>query len=117
RVGGSAGGPPARGGRAPAAPGRPAARTTTTGGGGGAAARGGAGGRARAGEIGSAVPFCVRGGAGWMRGRGELIEPLSLPTGLAFVVAIPPFRLSTPDVYRAWDKLRGPPSDRGGPAP
>ena len=59
-------------------------------------------------EVGSDVPFCVRGGAAWMRGRGEIIEPVSVPTGLAFVVAIPPFRLSTPDVYRAWDQLGGP---------
>ena len=35
-----------------------------------------------------------------------------MPTGLAFVVAIPPFRLSTPDVYKAWDKLGGPRSER-----
>jgi 4-diphosphocytidyl-2-C-methyl-D-erythritol kinase len=68
-------------------------------------------------EVGSDVPFCVRGGAAWMRGRGDLIEPVSLPTGLAFVVAIPPFRLSTPDVYRAWDKLGGPHSERVVPAP
>ena len=32
-------------------------------------------------EVGSDVPFCVRGGAAWMRGRGEIIEPVSLPTG------------------------------------
>ena len=29
-------------------------------------------------EVGSDVPFCVRGGAAWMRGRGEVIEPVSL---------------------------------------
>ncbi len=32
-------------------------------------------------EIGSDVPFCVGGGAAWMRGRGEVIEPVSLPPG------------------------------------
>jgi 4-diphosphocytidyl-2-C-methyl-D-erythritol kinase len=72
---------------------------------------------ALAAEVGSDVPFCVRGGAAWMRGRGEIIEPVTLPTGLAFVVAIPPFRLSTPDVYKAWDKLGGPRSSRVVPAP
>jgi 4-diphosphocytidyl-2-C-methyl-D-erythritol kinase len=72
---------------------------------------------ALAAEVGSDVPFCVRGGAAWMRGRGEIIEPITLPTGLAFVVAIPPFRLSTPDVYQAWDKLGGPRSPRPVPAP
>ena len=68
-------------------------------------------------EVGSDVPFCVRGGAAWMRGRGEIVEPIALPTGLAFVVAIPPFRLSTPDVYKAWDKLGGPRSERVVAAP
>jgi 4-diphosphocytidyl-2-C-methyl-D-erythritol kinase len=67
--------------------------------------------------VGSDVPFCVQGGAAWMRGRGEIVEPIPLPTGLAFVVAIPPFRLSTPDVYKAWDKLGGPQSSRTVPAP
>jgi 4-diphosphocytidyl-2-C-methyl-D-erythritol kinase len=72
---------------------------------------------ALAAEVGSDVPFCVRGGAAWMRGRGDVIEPVAVPSGLAFVVAIPPFRLSTPDVYKAWDKLGGPTSDRMVPAP
>jgi 4-diphosphocytidyl-2-C-methyl-D-erythritol kinase len=72
---------------------------------------------ALAAEVGSDVPFCVRGGAAWIRGRGEIVEPASVPTGLAFVVAIPPFRLSTPDVYKAWDKLGGPRSERMVPAP
>jgi 4-diphosphocytidyl-2-C-methyl-D-erythritol kinase len=68
-------------------------------------------------EVGSDVPFCVTGGSAWMRGRGEQIEPLELPRGLAFVVAIPPFRLSTPDVYAAWDRLGGPTATRSVPAP
>jgi 4-diphosphocytidyl-2-C-methyl-D-erythritol kinase len=68
-------------------------------------------------EVGSDVPFCVQGGAAWLRGRGEIIEPLDLTRGLAFILAIPPFRLATPDVYRAWDELGGPSSDRVVPAP
>jgi 4-diphosphocytidyl-2-C-methyl-D-erythritol kinase len=72
---------------------------------------------ALAAEVGSDVPFCVQGGAAWMRGRGEIVEPVSAATGLAFLVAIPPFRLSTPDVYKAWDKLGGPRSERVVPAP
>lgn len=58
--------------------------------------------------LGSDVPFCLRGGAAWMRGRGELIEPVPLRPGLGFLVALPPFRLATPAVYRAWDELGGP---------
>ena len=72
---------------------------------------------ALAAEVGSDVSFCVRGGAAWMRGRGEVIEPVDLASGLAFVVAIPPFGLSTPEVYRAWDELGGPRATRAVPAP
>jgi 4-diphosphocytidyl-2-C-methyl-D-erythritol kinase len=68
-------------------------------------------------EVGSDVSFCVRGGAAWMRGRGDVIEPVALPNGLAFLVALPPFGLSTPDVYRAWDALGGPRATRTVPAP
>jgi 4-diphosphocytidyl-2-C-methyl-D-erythritol kinase len=62
--------------------------------------------------LGSDVPFCVRGGAAWMRGRGEVLEPVALRAGLGFLVAIPPFRLATPTVYAAWDDLGGPTSSR-----
>jgi 4-diphosphocytidyl-2-C-methyl-D-erythritol kinase len=68
-------------------------------------------------EVGSDVAFCLRGGAAWMRGRGEIVEPAPLRHGLAFVLAIPPFRLSTPDVYRTWDDLRGPRAKRTIPSP
>ncbi len=34
-------------------------------------------------SLGSDVPFCVAGGAAWMRGRGEILEPLTLPVGAA----------------------------------
>lgn len=66
--------------------------------------------------LGSDVPFCVRGGAAWMRGRGEIHEPAQLPHGLGFLVAIPPFRLATPQVYAAWDELGGPQANRRVPA-
>ncbi|MEX1007315.1 MAG: hypothetical protein WD271_05665 [Acidimicrobiia bacterium] len=68
-------------------------------------------------EIGSDVSFCVWGGAAWMRGRGEVIEDVSLPHGIGFVVAIPPFRLSTQEVYRTWDDMGGPRATRTVPAP
>jgi 4-diphosphocytidyl-2-C-methyl-D-erythritol kinase len=104
--------------------------------------------------LGSDVPFCVAGGAAWMRGRGEILEPLSLPAsaaaapaprlspsrlptsapgpgpalgtpwpvqpdpgGLPLVVAVPHFSLNTAAVYRAWDELGGPSSDRAVPLP
>jgi 4-diphosphocytidyl-2-C-methyl-D-erythritol kinase len=63
---------------------------------------------AAAAALGSDVPFCVDGGPAWMRGRGERLEPAELPGALDVVVAVPPFAISTPAVYRAWDELGGP---------
>lgn len=68
-------------------------------------------------SLGSDVPFCVTGGAAWLGGRGEVLEPVGLPVGLPFLVALPPFRLSTAAVYRAWDDLGGPRATRTVPAP
>ncbi|HEY8216693.1 MAG TPA: hypothetical protein VIH82_06140 [Acidimicrobiia bacterium] len=68
-------------------------------------------------SIGSDVPFCLAGGAAWMRGRGELIEPVALHPGLPVLVAIPPYQLSTAAVYAAWDELGGPPASRVVDAP
>jgi 4-diphosphocytidyl-2-C-methyl-D-erythritol kinase len=62
--------------------------------------------------VGSDVPFCLLGGAAWMRGRGEELEPVSLDGTLPIVVAIPPLRLATPAVYAAWDELGGPVAER-----
>jgi 4-diphosphocytidyl-2-C-methyl-D-erythritol kinase len=68
-------------------------------------------------SVGSDVPFCLVGGAAWMRGRGEVLEPVHLPPGVPVLVAIPPYRLSTPDVYAAWDELGGPRAQRVVEAP
>jgi 4-diphosphocytidyl-2-C-methyl-D-erythritol kinase len=68
-------------------------------------------------SIGSDVPFCIRGGAAWMRGRGEVLEPVALHASAPVAVAIPPFRLSTQVVYEAWDELGGPVSRREVAAP
>jgi 4-diphosphocytidyl-2-C-methyl-D-erythritol kinase len=67
-------------------------------------------------EIGSDVPVCVRGGAAWMRGRGERVAPAKLPTLRALVV-VPPISLSTADVYRAYDELDDGTPPRTVPAP
>jgi 4-diphosphocytidyl-2-C-methyl-D-erythritol kinase len=68
-------------------------------------------------SVGSDVPFCLVGGAAWIRGRGEQLEPVQVASGIPLVVAIPPFRLVTRTVYEAWDQLGGPRSDRELPAP
>jgi 4-diphosphocytidyl-2-C-methyl-D-erythritol kinase len=67
--------------------------------------------------VGSDVPFCLHGGPAWMRGRGERIEPLTLPDAVRVLVVVPPFAIGTARVYRAWDELGGPRSARGLVAP
>jgi 4-diphosphocytidyl-2-C-methyl-D-erythritol kinase len=68
-------------------------------------------------DLGSDVPFFLAGGAAWMRGRGEQIEPVALRPGIPMLVVMPPFPVATADVYRAWDSLGGPRSSRVVPAP
>ncbi len=67
---------------------------------------------ALAARLGSDVPFCLTGGAAWMRGRGELLEPAPLPVGIPMLLALAPFQIPTPEVYKAWDELGGPHSRR-----
>ena len=67
---------------------------------------------AAAAELGSDVPVCVRGTPVMMRGRGERLEPVELEGALHAVIAKPPFSVATPLVFRAWDALGGPKSDR-----
>jgi 4-diphosphocytidyl-2-C-methyl-D-erythritol kinase len=62
--------------------------------------------------LGSDVPFCLTGGAAWMRGRGELLQPAPLPVGIPMLLALAPFPIATPLVYRTWDELGGPHSRR-----
>lgn len=57
--------------------------------------------RSLASEIGSDVSFFLNPQpVAICRGRGEIIEPLSLPNRLHFVIAKPPSGLSTADVFR-----------------
>ena len=58
--------------------------------------------------LGADVAFCLAGRPSWMRGRGDELEPVTLPSAVPVVVATPSFGCSTPDVYRAWDELGGP---------
>ncbi|MBM3674422.1 MAG: 4-(cytidine 5'-diphospho)-2-C-methyl-D-erythritol kinase [Actinobacteria bacterium] len=67
--------------------------------------------------LGSDIPFCVSGTPAWMRGRGEVLDPVALRGALAVVVVKPPFALHTPPVYRTWDELGGPAGERVLPAP
>jgi 4-diphosphocytidyl-2-C-methyl-D-erythritol kinase len=51
-------------------------------------------------EVGSDVPFFLRGPAAVCRGRGERVEALPLNRTLHFVLVCPPIGVSTADVYR-----------------
>jgi 4-diphosphocytidyl-2-C-methyl-D-erythritol kinase len=58
-------------------------------------------------SLGADVPFCLRGGRARVTGIGEVLEPLP-PVERTFTLLTPPFGVSTPAVYRAWDELGGP---------
>jgi 4-diphosphocytidyl-2-C-methyl-D-erythritol kinase len=56
---------------------------------------------ALAARLGSDVPFFVRGGTQFGRGRGEVLLPLEPLEAVVFVVAVPGFRVSTKWAYEA----------------
>ena len=61
-------------------------------------------------SLGADVPFCLVGGRARVTGIGEVIKPLPFED-LTFTLLTPPFGVSTPAVYRAWDDLGGPAAD------
>lgn len=50
-------------------------------------------------ELGSDVPFCIRGGTAIARGRGEKLQSITPPPQCWVVLAKPPINVSTADVY------------------
>jgi len=67
-------------------------------------------------RLGADIPFCIVGGRAVVRGIGEVVEPLAphrrTDEPLAFTLVVPPFGVSTPKVYHAWDALA--PAERRG---
>ena len=55
-------------------------------------------------RIGADVPFCMVGGRARVSGIGEVISPL-VHRDEDITLITPPFGVSTPAVYRAWDEL------------
>jgi 4-diphosphocytidyl-2-C-methyl-D-erythritol kinase len=51
-------------------------------------------------ELGSDVPFFLLGGTALGEGRGEILTPLPAPPPCGWLVAVPPFRVSTADAFR-----------------
>lgn len=60
---------------------------------------------AQAARLGSDVPFSLVGGTARGRGRGELVEPIADPGTWWWVVVPSGTGLSTPEVYRHFDRL------------
>ena len=58
-------------------------------------------------SLGADVPFCLVGGRARVHGIGEFIDPIPHRPE-SYTLIIPPLRVSTPAVYRAWDELGGP---------
>ena len=56
--------------------------------------------------LGSDVPFSLVGGSAVGRGRGDVIEPLTIDSPLSLVVIPSDHTLSTPEVYRKLDDIR-----------
>lgn len=54
-------------------------------------------------EVGSDVPYCVRGGTALAEGRGERLTPLPSIPPCTFVLAKPDFAVSTPALFRSLD--------------
>jgi 4-diphosphocytidyl-2-C-methyl-D-erythritol kinase len=61
-------------------------------------------------SLGADVPFCLRGGRARVRGIGEVLDDLPF-VERTFTLLTPPFGVSTPAVYKAWDALGGPTAD------
>lgn len=56
-------------------------------------------------RLGADVAFGLDGGTARGQGRGEILSPLPPPPDLPVILLIPPFPLSTPEVYQSWDRL------------
>lgn len=67
--------------------------------------------RAAAVRVGADVTFFLDGGTARMEGIGDRISRLDPLSGFVVGVVVPGYRLSTPDVYRAWDRLEHPAGD------
>ena len=55
-------------------------------------------------EVGSDVPFCVRGGTALATGRGEKLESLPDMPDCDFIICKPDFSVSTPELFRKLDQ-------------
>jgi 4-diphosphocytidyl-2-C-methyl-D-erythritol kinase len=61
-------------------------------------------------KLGADVSFCINGGRARVTGIGEIIDPLPF-VARTYTLCTPPFGVSTPAAYKAWDALGMPVSD------
>jgi 4-diphosphocytidyl-2-C-methyl-D-erythritol kinase len=61
-------------------------------------------------SLGADVPFCLVGGRARVRGIGEILNRLPFQAR-EFTLLTPPLAVSTPAVFRAWDRLGSPTRD------
>ncbi len=66
-------------------------------------------------RLGSDVPFFLFPKPALARGRGERLSAVELPGHLGFLLLVPPFRISTPWSYGAYDQLTGGAKKEGTP--
>jgi 4-diphosphocytidyl-2-C-methyl-D-erythritol kinase len=62
-------------------------------------------------SLGADVPFSYVGGSQRVEGRGERLTVVEPIDGFALAIVVPPFSLSTAEVFRRWDSLGGPTGD------
>jgi 4-diphosphocytidyl-2-C-methyl-D-erythritol kinase len=62
-------------------------------------------------KLGADVSFCIHGGRARVTGIGEIIDPLPF-VARTYTLCTPPFGVSTPAAYKAWDALGMPVGDR-----
>jgi 4-diphosphocytidyl-2-C-methyl-D-erythritol kinase len=60
---------------------------------------------------GADVPFSYVGGSCRVEGRGDRLTEIEPIGGFALAIVVPPFSLSTPEVFQRWDSLDGPIGD------
>ena len=59
-------------------------------------------------SLGADVPFSLVGGTKLVEGHGQRLGTLEPLGGFALGIVVPPFSLSTPEVFHEWDKLECP---------
>ena len=63
-------------------------------------------------KVGADVPFCLTGGTARVEGIGERVTPLPFFDRGCYLVVKPPFGISTPAAFRAFDRSDAPPPSR-----